>query len=533
MTAFGKNRLLGLFASLVCISSQLAAEEEPDTLMLLGNQMFRGGSYSAAIKYYDRVVDADEASPLLYYNKGVAHYKLRQYSLATKSLKDAAKSEKLKGLAYYNLGLVSRAQQDYLVARGWFEAVIDMDSNPKLRQLASKALIRVAKAESKQVIQARDQYKKQKKPKLGDFDFQALVTVGTDDNVYRTPDQAYVDLSAPGQPQINPVVQSSQVKRLKLKTAYEIPVFEHTSFQLNYSFDGSFYESDFSNANALRHRVSLDAKAILGLNKPRPRRLHAAFVAVDHDENNFDPDTGLDRIVDGQDVSGRFSYRGIGPVAEYRHDLGRWGYGFDIKTELRTYDEFVGLPAYNHNYFSLTGHFVHRLTQKLRLRGEYGTFVRDYSDRPARDLTGAQLLTNQSLKYSYAIGDLSLRYRLFNGLLLDAGYRFTDRKDEYLGYNDYTQGAYRLAVNFRPNRRLRFYGSYSNRSYDYPRAFAFDTLAGGPRDLDIATLRGFGEYRITRRFSVWAEIRGYDVSSTDARALYDKRVTTIGLKTRL
>lgn len=526
--------------TLACFWAPLSgfAQASGEALVNEGNRLFRAGLYHAALGRYRDAQAAGQQGPLLDYNMGVAHYKLRHFKEAEAALRQAAREPRLAAVASYNLGLTSRAARDLDAAEHWFQLAQDRAGSPKIKRLAKKALANLRQPVVQQIpIYDRDRQRSdlelffQRQDPIGKFSLLALARIGEDDNVYRTPSTPYVDLSQAGQPMIDPVVQSGTFMPIELEASYRLYGDEKNDFIFGYTLDGDFYlDSELNNANEIHQELSFGADVTFDAEAERSRSLLSQFIFGHHIERNFDPDNGLEREVDGVDVSDRFSYQSWGPVAKYKHKLGKYGYGFKLATEMRAYEETELVPSHNHNFFLLGGHLSYRVRPRIDLRFAYDAYLRDYRERPARDANGDRLSTNPTLKYRYQALQGTLRFRLNRRVWLRADYRRTQRDDQFVGYNDYTQNAYRVQLDVLPHRRFRANVSLTQRSFDYANAFAFNEPIGGPKDLDAMSGSVWAEFRFTKRLSAWAEVKLTDVTSTDTRTQYERTRSMLGAK---
>ena len=160
----------------------------------------------------------------------------------------------------------------------------------------------------------------------------------------------------------------------------------------------------------------------------------------------------------------------------------------------------------------------------------YRYSVRDYNDRQARDLNGNILAANPQLEYTYHTIDLTLRQRVNKSLAAYVDYTRQERKDEFVGYNDYGQNRYKVRAIYTPTEelRLRVAASYWDREYD--RAFAFDDAAGGKKDYSGVTFDAGAEYGYARNVSLWADFNYDSQDTTDKRYDYDRTQLSAGVK---
>ncbi|HEY3516400.1 MAG TPA: hypothetical protein VGL98_05085, partial [Gammaproteobacteria bacterium] len=394
--------------------------------------------------------------------------------------------------------------------------------------------------------------------RIGRFELAAAARLGTDDNVYRSPANPYVDLSDPTQPVVTPVVQSASFMPAELHALYALDnETGDTEFKFRYDMNGAFYEEELSNATEVDQTLSLGADIILGERDRQGRRecrecrsdlaaerrrrsVDTAFFVGTHSETNFDPDDGLARdivtVVNGQnvieDLSERFSYKAAGVQGHFVHELGRVTWGFDLRFERDEYDRTEAVANFDHDYFYTGVNIDWGFSDVMTLHAGLRKYRTVYDDRPARDLTGALLDTNPAQEYDHLGLQLGVERQLGRAVELEADYLRLDRADGFLGYYDYTQDVLRVRFGFHPTPRFDIRLAALARSYDYPNAFAYHAAAGGVRELEEVGLTLEAEYRFTPRLALRAGLDSVDVTSTDARAEYLRTQAMLGVEWR-
>jgi tetratricopeptide (TPR) repeat protein len=529
------RRFAWMAASVWLVTSAPAAMAQSDgtARMLAGNAAFRAGNFAAAIESYREALAAGLDTSLLRYNLGVAHYRLGEFAEAELALQRASGDPRLEALATYNLGLTAMAGGWSNEAERHFEHVLSVSSDPALNDLATLALdrLRVAQAQNRASIVLSRRRPREPEPAIGELDVIVAARYGADDNIYRSPSSAYVDLSQPGQPTIVPIKQSAGFMPVDMLVGYRIEAPEQsTVFDFVYRLNGDFYDSEFSNANQLTQRFEMGADLLL--EGRHERRFDAVFFAVSHDETNFDPDTGVDREVAGQDVSDRFSYQGAGLTTRYDQVLPRWAFGFDTRLERRSYDSVPIVIPYSHEFYHLDLWVERSIDESTSLFFALDAYRREYDARRARDRAGVLSLANPTLEYEYTGAHVGAERRLSASFTLTASYRRVARADNFEGYGDYTLGTFELGLEYRPSRRARLGIAILNSTYDYPSAFAFNDPAGGVLDIDTIDAEIDFEYRFNGRISIWSEFLLRDESSTDPRLTYARNLAIVGLKWR-
>lgn len=526
-----KPLMLLVFAA-ICGAGEAAAQTAAE-LMAEGNRLVRSGVYRTALLRYREAAAAGLDTPLLHYNMGVAQYELGAFAESAAEFARAEVDDALRALASFNRGLALRAAGDRAAAREAFRAAAAGADDRDLRRLAQSAADEREDAQPVAPTERRFERDTESETKAGELMLRAAARFGQDDNPYRTPADPYVDLSDATQPLVTPVVHSATFMPAELHAAYAIGNESgDTEFLFRYDMDGAFYGEEFSNATEVDQRVSMGADIVLGERGRRRRAVETAFFVSSHDETNFDPDDGLARDIDGEDIADRFSYRAAGVEGRFTHTLGRVTWALDLRFERDEYARTGPVANFDHDFFYTRVDIDYALRELTTLRFGFRQYRTLYDDRPARDLTGALLDTSPAQRYDHRGLQVGATRRLGRAAELEADYFRLERVDEFVGYYDYTQDVLRLGAVFHPGPRFNIALSALARSYDYPRAFAYHVPAGGPRELDELGVRLEAELRITRHLALVAELDSLDVTSTDARAEYLRTQSMLGVEWR-
>jgi tetratricopeptide (TPR) repeat protein len=493
-----------------------------------GNRLFRDDLYWAALLRYRQAGEAGMDTPLLHYNTGVAHYRAGHYERARGELLRAARSPGLRVLSQYNLGLTAYAAGNTDEALDWFRQARDQEENPQVRRLAIEAISRIGSAKDRAKPSATAA-KSADERKLGEFALAARVGFGTDDNVYRTPDQAYVDYSDPNLPQKTPEPTSGAFIPLDLRARYQINSYEYESFFGEYRLDGRYYQDkNLENANDFSHELRIGSQYFRG-DETRSTSVYSAFSIAQHDEIYFDPEDGVAWTVNGQPIEDRMNYVRYGPEFSVQRAYERLSLGLRVKGQMWDYADTKVVPQYDHEFFLLGVNAQYGFTEKTLLRLVVEDYVRRYGERPSYDLNGQQLVTNDPVHYNYLNIGLLARQRITPDMWAGLGYAWSSRGDAFEGYNDYTRNEFRFEYHWSPGPRftLDLEGYY--RMYDYPNAFAFNNPIAGPKTLDTAGGMLVLAYRMTPHLSLSAEAEYRGASSTDIRISYERIRYSLGV----
>ncbi|MGQ0835504.1 MAG: tetratricopeptide repeat protein [Gammaproteobacteria bacterium] len=518
--------LLGLLAALPGRELSAAAESASE-LIAAGNRAFRGGNPEAAIALYVRAQALGDTSPRVNFNLGVAHYRAGDYAPAARALRVAAQDAKLAPLAWYNLGLAYWAQGDRQSARPCFEWTERMAPSGALRGLATKALDALAAGHDAPHERPEPLLKPRAGPSL-----LAAVRFGADDNPLRTPDSPYVDLGSAGQPVVTPAPRSGNFVEAELYAASLSRTRHGTVLRRAYELDARTYLNDeVGAADEHSHRLSFSSDGAFG--SRGHRRLRTFTFVGSHEEVNFDPDDGLERVSSsGEDLSDRFSYYNAGTRWNFEHALGRAIAGVRAEAEIRRYAR-VDTVSQHDGTLALAGAYIEwPIGEAVLVTTGFDRYRRDYDERPARDLSGALVAGNPLLVYDYQ--------RLSGGVRFDLGRRgyvrltadATERTDGFVGYNDYDRIGARMQSAWRVSPRVRIEAEVEYRDYGYPNAFAFDVPAGGARAIEHVSGEMGVEVDLWRNLSLWAAAQAREVSSSDPRYAYSRRQFPVGLQWR-
>jgi hypothetical protein len=495
----------------------------------------RSGVYRTALLRYREAAAAGLDTPLLHYNIGVAQFELGEFAESAAEFARAAADGTLAALASLNRGLALRAAGEHAAASDAFRMAASNADDRDLRRLAQRAAEEGTDTGMPPPRAAR-RVERNAEPddmNVGEILLRAAARFGQDDNPYRTPADPYVDVADAAQPRVTPVVRSASFMPAELHAAYALGNESgDTDFLFRYDMEGAFYDEEFSNATEVDERVSMGADIVLGERGRRRRAVDTAFYVGSHRETNYDPDDGLARDIDGEDIADRFSYRASGIEGRFTHELGRVTWALDMRFERDEYGRAEPVANFDHDFFYTGVDIDYALGDLTTLRFGLRQYRTPYDDRPARDLTGALLDTNPAQRYDHRGVQVGVTRQLGRAVELEADYLRLERVDEFVGYYDYTQDVLRLRARFRPAPRFDLALSALARSYDYPRAFAFHVPAAGRRELEELGLELEAEFRISQRLALVAELDSLDVTSTDARAQYVRTRSMLGVEWR-
>jgi len=529
--AYGRAAVIALTMAALCLAlPQSASAATASELFADGNRLFRDDLYWAALLRYRQASDAGMDTPLLHYNTGVAHYKAQQYDRARESLLESSRYGPLQPISHYNLGLNAYAQGDIDAALRWFRRARDQQQRDDISLLARRAITQLNRElaladpiEVPAAVQERER-------KFTNFDLRARVGVGMDDNVFRSPSVAYVDLADPAQPLVTPNVQEGVYVPVSLHAKYQVNSLENEGFFGVYRLGGRYYQDkELSNANEYLQELGFGSE-YRRRDENRERRVYSAFKIAQHEETYYDPDTGVERDVGGVVIGDRMSYVRYGPEFWMRETFGKFSIGGHAKGQLWNYEETLAAPEYDHEYWQIGINTQYRFTQTslLRLKAEY--YTRRFGDRPSYELDGTPLVGNPSIRYDYTEYAMEARQRITRAMWFGVAYARTERVDQYLGYNNYFRDEYGAQIHLSIGDRFDLDATASYRIYNFENAFAFHEPAAGRKTMETSIGIVTANFQMTDTLSLVGEYKYRDVVSNDTRIEYARSQMLLGVR---
>ena len=495
-----------------------------------GNRLFRDDLYWAALLRYRQAADEGLSSPLLHYNMGIAHYRAGQHVRARASLKRALADPSLKVAAQYNLGLNAYELGEINEALRWFRLARDQDLNDRIHSFAVVAISRIrAERAQPDAFEIRVAERKRKR-EFANLELRARVSFGSDSNIFRSPDQPYIDFADPLTPLVTPEVKSGAFMPVSLSAKYLINSLKFEGFYVAYRLGGRYYQDkDLDNANEYLHEASFGSE-YRRQDGERKREVYSAFKVAQHNETYYDPDDGGTRNVNGIDIDDRMNYLRYGPELTFRQSHERLAIGARVKGQLWNYDEQVLVPEYDHEYFLLSLYGQYKFTQSSLFRITLEGYSRRFGDRPAFDLDGQQRVGNPNIRYDYYSLEITARQRILDSMWFGFDVQRTERVDQYAGYNDYTRDSFAFEFHWTPRERFDLEASGIYRLYNYPNAFAFHEPLAGRKTQESASASIIGTFQMTRHLSLVGEARYRETVSNDTRIQYARNQYVLGVR---
>jgi len=528
-----KSQLFSCLVVLALISSVVPTQNAQaltgEQYFADGNRLFRDDLYWAALLRYRQAMDEGLGTALLHYNMGIAHYRANQHIRARASLLKALEDPTLRVAAHYNLGLNAYELGDTDEALRWFRLARDQDQDKMLQKFAVVAISRIRdERAAPDEFQVRVIERKQKRD-FWNLELRGRVSYGSDDNVFRSPDQPYIDFADPTRPLVIPEVKNGAFIPISLSAKYQINSLPYESFFVAYRLGGRYYvDEELENGNEYQHEASFGSEYHRREGE-RERSVYSAFRVAQHDETYYDPDDGNRRNVGGVNIDKRMNYLRYGPELTFRQSHERLAIGAKIKGQLWNYESQEVVPEYDHEYFLLSLYGQYKFTESSLFRVTLEGYTRRYGDRPSFDIDGQQIAGNPTIRYDYYSLELTARQRITDNIWFGFDVQRTERTDKYVGYNNYTRDSVGVEFHWTPGYRFDLEASGTYWLYDYPNAFAFHEPLAGRKTQESARVSIIGSYQMTRHLSLVGEIRYRETVSNDTRIQYERNQYALGI----
>ena len=522
--------LILLMLAIAFVPAQQATAMTAEQYFSDANRLVRDDLYWAALLRYRQAIDEGLNTPLLRYNMAVAHYRAKQHIRAHESFLMALEDPTLRVVTHYNLGLNAYALGDTDEALRWFRLSRDQTQDAALQKYSVVAISRIRKEEATPdefEIRVRE---REEQRSFSDLELRARVGFGSDSNVFRSPDQPYIDLSDPLRPIIIPEVQSGTFVPVSLAAKYRINSLPYEGFFVDYRLAGRYYpDEELENGNEYLHEIGFGSEYYRQEGE-RERSVYSAFRVAQHDETYYDPDDGGSRNVGGVDIGDRMNYLRYGPELVVRQSHERLAFGAKVKGQLWNYEKQETVAEFDHEYFFLSFYGQYKFTESSLFRVSMDGWTRRFSDRPSFDLDGQQRAGNPNIRYDYYSLELTARQRITDSMWFGFDVTRTDRVDKYQGYYDYTRDSFGFEFHWAAGDRfdIGLNGSYS--IYDYPNAFAFHEPLAGSRTQEVAKAGLTGSYRMTQHLTLIGEAWQHETVSNDTRIQYARSQFTLGIR---
>lgn len=371
--------------------------------------------------------------------------------------------------------------------------------------------------------------------------------LGYDSNVFLAPDKGFFN------PFSNALIEPRRKSGLfvpvsaRAERAFDLgrPTLTPALF-----FQGRFYPGL---RDADNHWLNFDADLELPLRKQGPyqdRLVLTPSIAYNR-EIYVDRETGLERLATTtqESLADRFSYVRYGVEAALRVRTTPVKYALKARLRQYDYEEVPVLDPLDYRYYLLGAEGAYELVRGTILKLGVDYTVRDFDRRRARDLDGDPA-DGTDRRYTYYDVGLELEQKLARDWTLELGYHRLERRDNFVGYDDYSRNAYSSGLRYRDRERRLLKGKLTYWNRDYPRAFAFDQRSAvepGSGRIFLFPGKEYQTWEMELRgelplpgwrlwgghWALWGEGELIDQQSSDPRFDYRRQLISAGIKLTL
>ncbi len=224
------------------------------------------------------------------------------------------------------------------------------------------------------------------------------------------------------------------------------------------------------------------------------------------------------------------NYIRYGPEVNWRQTYSKLTFGLGFKGQIWNYENEEFVPEYDHEYLVLSGFGQYKFTPSSLVRFAARGSTRHFGERPAYNLDGDVLPENPDLEYDYIEVELTARQRITERMWFGLEYDYTERTDNFEGYNDYIRDRYGANFRWRIGHRFDVSVTGSYMLYDFANAFAFNNPTQARKTLEIVDVVAEAIFRLTEHFYIVADVNYYDSASNDLRINYDRAQYSIGIR---
>ena len=353
-------------------------------------------------------------------------------------------------------------------------------------------------------------------------DFGGEVYIINNDNVYKMPGKSLTGIS----------VESGTGSLAGFEYEFLNKFSSVNQFFTNLGFQTESYGSKAGDADTTV--FSLDTGFEQTFDVGRSNQIKSSYgVFYDRKDKTYvSRFTGLIPTSGGQELADRFSFTETGLFAELDYFMGSSvKLSLDIEYKNKDYtDDYtdLGLTNYDYRQWKIKGAMRYKPNEQLTFRLELPLAFREYDDRRAQDLGGADIIPSD-LEYDYTGIEGDVAFEVSDNLQIQVGIALQNREDNYEGALDYDRTTTYVKVGYDADKDRHFNLSYKNRERDYDNA----TTGGVKRTVSKDSLEVEYEQTIFKSRIKGLTLRfAYEDTSLDHESpflSYDQNIFSVGV----
>ena len=368
----------------------------------------------------------------------------------------------------------------------------------------------------------RDEKKSRAWYRIKGVEWKGLAGVGYDTNVYESPSGSYVDYGRASTPTENPQIQSGLFIPLALEINYTKSLTDTNNLLLGGDYSGEFHlEAAQQNADEYGSEIKIGDRQVFQENKSLE---HSVYAGINKGKNRklfLDHDSGVSKT-----GAVKYTYQFTEYEVNYLNEMfSLVRYRLGLSKESRDYETPQTGDEYDVNIDTLFADLDFHFIEDLKLQLGYKTKNYAYETRRSRDLTGA-LVAGQPVNYDYSYLNFGFDYNFSESFTLFMDIKQITRKDNHVGYADYTMLQKKVRGLWKLSQKIRFRVSVTLWDRSYPNAFAFDNNTQEAKAYDGKKLSLQTTYRLSKNRHWDFEFFYKEQNSTDLRYDYDKIILT-------
>ena len=380
-----------------------------------------------------------------------------------------------------------------------------------------------------------------------EMDVKANIGIGYDTNIYKAPSTSYLDYypipqntgsildAVPVTPRIHhgmflPYDINIEGRKLTAPDVYFIGGYRLKGYR--------YFDPDYSNANRNDHKFNIGARGLINKSGVKEEYVEGNILFGHQRRLYLDRDYGDNHTLTSNPLSGdvatRYIYDYTGLELSYKDRVSSLQKLASLHIEKRDYYDVPGIneTQYDNTYTAIKFGIDKKLTKPMKLGVDYKYYTYDFVERKAKNSNG-RLVTGTTRKYTYNQLKFTLRYRMSKAWLHTGTLEYKTRKDDYVGYDDYTKIGAGIRTQWDSADKMnRVKGAYTWWKRDYPNAYAFDNgkFYTEQKKYDGTTLELAYIRKLSEQLDLNCNYQRIDENTTDTRYQYLRSLYQVGVE---